>query len=290
MKNKTIFSLLLGLGFCINALALTGSDNTLVTIKNSLKSTLPELPVDQINTTPVANVYEVISGRKVFYVDSTGKYAFLGNLVDLTTKQSLTEQKVKQLSLVNWDLLPLNIALVRVIGKGNLYPKRRIAIFTDPDCPFCTRLEQDTIPKLHDVTVYYFLYPLSIHANAENDAKRILCSEIPLKAFTNWMESSVPLLSNTTCHNADTLSMMKDIGKRVVQVEATPTIVLPNGVQVPGLVPPDYLNQLITETSGSKVPDQKTESNVSAKSALVESKALNNTPVKLESASIKKPI
>lgn len=214
-------------------------------IKASLKTSLPELTVDQVNPTSVPNIYEVISGKKVFYVDNTGRYAFLGNMVDLSTKQSLTQNKVEQLSVVNFQQLPINYALKQVIGTG----ERKIAIFTDPDCPFCQRLEQDTIPKLTNVTVYYFLYPLAIHANAETDSKKILCSETPDKTFLAWMKNNTLLPQRSDCKNAADLKIIKDYGSKVVGVEATPTIILPNGKVMAGLIPADYLNQLLTEAS-----------------------------------------
>lgn len=234
-----------GLLLLISCIAPAFGDDTTNQIATNLKTNLPELKVDQINPTTVPNVYEVISGRKVFYVDNTGRYAFLGNMVDLTTKQSITQAKIEQLSVVDWNQLPVSIALHQVIGKG----ERKIAVFTDPDCPFCKRLEIDTIPRLTNVTVYYFLFPLAIHANAESDSKRILCSETPDKTFHDWMISDTALPKRADCKAAANLATMKDIGKKVAGVEATPTIVLPNGKVMAGLIPPDYLNQLITETS-----------------------------------------
>lgn len=232
-------------------LGISYADDITSGIKIHLKADLPELKVDQVNATPVSGVYEVISGRKVFYVDSTGRYAFLGNLVDLETKQSLTEKTVKKVTVINWNQLPLQIALRNTIGPGN----RRIAVFTDPDCPFCKHLEQDTIAKLKDVVVYDFLFPLKIHENGVNDSKKILCSENPEATFTLWMTMGVKLPDKTVCPNSFKLAKMQDVGNNIVGVEGTPTIVLPNGQIISGVVPADYLNKLITDTSG--VPPSK---------------------------------
>lgn len=230
------------------------ADDTTSAIKIHLKADLPELKVDQVNTTPVAGVYEVVSGRRVFYVDSTGQYAFLGNLVNLDTKQSLTEKTVKSVTVVNWNQLPIQIALRQTIGPGN----RRIAVFTDPDCPFCKRLEQEVTPKLKDVVIYYFLYPLKIHEDAVDDSKKILCAQNPEATFVSWMALGKKLPPLTVCRNALKLSKMQAVGTNIVGVDSTPTIVLPNGQIVTGLLPADYLNKLITDTSG--MPPQEDES------------------------------
>ena len=230
-------------------------------LKTNLQANLPELVIDGVNPTVIPGMYEVVAGRKVFYVDATGRYAILGNLVDLTTKESLTERAVKKLTAVNWNDLPLKIAIRRTIGTG----ENRIAVFTDPDCPFCQRLEQDTIPKLKNVTVYYFLYPLKIHAASEIDSKKILCAENPDQMYLLWMTAKDPILpKSTSCNNSKNLATMMSVGKNIVDIEATPTIILPSGQVIMGLVPADYLNKLIVDSS--KNLPKKVESTVVSKS------------------------
>lgn len=240
---------------CNSVHALSKSDLTTIRhIKSSLHKSLPELPIDEVNRSAMPDIYEVISGYKVFYVDKTGRYIFLGNMVDLNTKQSLTELKVKQLRVVDWNKLPLDLAIVRVIGNGGMSKQRRIAIFTDPDCPFCKQLEKDVISKLKDITVYYFLFPLDIHANAKDDSKRILCSITPINAFVDLMENGAKLPKRTDCSNATQLDKMIEVGNKVIQVEVTPTIILPDGEQITGLISLDYLNELISRQTVVKKP------------------------------------
>ncbi|MCC2626009.1 MAG: thiol:disulfide interchange protein [Burkholderiales bacterium] len=223
----------------------TAPANISAQLRKTLKDTLPQLPIDQVNISPIGGIYEIISGRKVFYVDSTGRYAMLGNMVDLTIKQSLTEQKVKSLSVVDWNKIPTKIAIVKIIGKG----QRKIAVFTDPDCPFCKRLDADILTKQKDLTIYYFLYPMAMHANSDNDAKRIICAENPDVTYIDWMVNDKTLPIQSQCKRLANLEQMKKVGSEIVGVEATPTIVLPNGQIVSGLIPADYLDKLITDTT-----------------------------------------
>lgn len=213
-------------------------------IKLSLSKAFPKLSIDSITDTPLANIYQVTSNKKIFYVDSNVNYAFIGNLVDLNTKNNLTQLSLESLSLVDWNGLPIKIAIRNVNGDG----QRKIAIFTDPDCPFCKRLEQETVPELKNVTIYYFLFPLAMHSEAESHAKQILCSENPESAFTSWMKDGKQLSEHTSCNNANSLYLMKNIAIKA-GVEVAPTIVLPDGKIITGLVPADYLNQLITNSS-----------------------------------------
>lgn len=228
---------------CAVAAAASVSDSTAATITKNLKANLPDLAIDKIESTPLPGIYEIDSGRKVFYVDATGNYALIGNLLDLTSKTSLTEQRSNQLNQIDWRKLPTDLAITRVKGNGT----NKIAIFTDPDCPFCKRLEAETTSKLKDVTIYYYLFPLAIHPNAASDSKKILCAENPESAMIAFMAHGQSLGKNNTCDNGKKLAQMQDVGTNLVQVTGTPTIILPNGKIVSGLVPADALSRMIDE-------------------------------------------
>ncbi len=243
-------SILMSIASCF---AATSTDPNIPQIKKNLNSSLPDLVIDQILPTTVAGVYEIDSGRKVFYVDSTGKYAFVGNMLDLTTKSNLTQERTTELNRIDWNKLPTDVAIRRVIGNG----QNKIAIFTDPDCPFCKRLENETVPNLENVTIYYYFFPLSIHPTALSDSKRILCAENPEDTLVNYMAKGKALPKNDKCNNAKKITVMQDLGNNLVQVTGTPTIILPNGRILSGLVPADYLSRMIDQN--------KAESNLVAK-------------------------
>jgi protein-disulfide isomerase len=63
------------------------------------------------------------------------------------------------------------------------------------------------------------------------------------------MAKGKTLGKNNNCRRSNDLALMQKIGKEVVQVSGTPTIVLPNGRIVSGLVPADYLTNLISQNS-----------------------------------------
>ena len=62
----------------------------------------------------------------------------VGSIYDTATKQNLTEARLRKLNRVAWDNLPLDLAIKKVKGNG----ARKLAIFSDADCPFCARLEK----------------------------------------------------------------------------------------------------------------------------------------------------
>ena len=92
---------------------------------------------------------------------------------DAATKKNLTEAKQREYSRVSFDSLPLDLAFKRVKGTG----ARKLAIFSDPDCPYCRRLEAE-IKGLSDVTIYTFLMPIqSLHPEARGKARNY-CSKL----------------------------------------------------------------------------------------------------------------
>ena len=214
-------------------------------LKLNLVKQVPGLTtIDQINPTKISGLYEVVVGRKIFYVSTDGKFAVFGNVVELDTKQSVTEQRMQELAKVDFSKIPLDLAVKQVIGDGS----RKIAVFTDPDCPYCKMFEKQVVPLLKNVTVYSFLFPLPIHPNAANDSKKIWCSKDRTATFAAWMGKDVALPSNTSCDTSALDKVMK-IGTDLIGVDGTPTIILENGQIIPGMLPADQLNAKLDEQS-----------------------------------------
>ena len=99
--------------------------------------------------------------------------------------------------MIPFDDLPLDLAVKRVKGKG----ERKMAIFTDPDCPFCKRIEGD-LAKVDNVTIYMFLFPIdSLHPKAADKAKRIWCSPDRIKAWDDYMQKGITPTAAPSCDN-----------------------------------------------------------------------------------------
>ena len=129
--------------------------------------------IANINTTPMPGVYELQVGTGILYSDETGRYVIRGgDMLDVQEKISLTRLRLEDINRVNWKLLPLDKAIV----SGDKKARQMIAVFTDPDCPYCRKLEK-TLKELKGVKVYTFLYPLeSLHPKAKAKSEAIWCS------------------------------------------------------------------------------------------------------------------
>ncbi len=158
-------------------------DPGVAALKAALHARYPATQFREVAATPSAGIYEVVMGNKVAYTDVTGRYFLFGHLFDMVTQQDLTVPLEQALQKVRFPADRLQDAFVEVHGTG----RRKLAIFDDPDCPYCLALEDD-LSKLKDVTIYRFMYPLeSIHPRARAHSIAIWCAEDRLATWHAWM-------------------------------------------------------------------------------------------------------
>lgn len=211
-----------------------GQDN----IKKNLESRFPGIHVDSVTKSPINGLYEVVvEGSHVVYSDQNANYIIDGVLIDTATKRNLTAEKVDKLSEVKFDSLPLQQAIKIVHGNG----KRRLAVFSDPDCPFCRKLEPE-LAQLKDVTIYIFEYPLPMHTDAARKARLIWCSPDPAKAWDDLMLRNQLPTGKDDCPNPIEANLA--LGQKL-NVQGTPNIILSNGKRIPGLVPASRLAPMV---------------------------------------------
>ena len=209
-------------------------------IRNNLRTAMPNVEIGEIRSSPIAGLLEVVGNKKnVFYVEENGKLAFMGHIVDLVKKQNLTQQRAEELSKIDFAQLPLDKAIVKVKGNGS----RKVALFSDPDCPFCKQLEKELV-NITDVTIYTFLYPLtSIHPDARRKAEVIWCAADRAKIWDEWMLTGKELPASAA--KCDTpITAIEALGEKL-GVEGTPGIVFANGRMVEGAIPKAQIESLL---------------------------------------------
>ena len=214
-------------------------------IRKAFQSSFPGMEVGSISKTPYGGLYEVVVDGQAAYTTSDGKYLILGNVIDLKNKRNLTAARNAKLSEVKWSSLPLQNAIKEVRGNGS----RKVAIFSDADCPYCRKMEVE-VEKLTNVTIYTFLYPVEgLHPEAVPTSKRIWCESDRLKAWKAYMLRGEMPKSKGDCPNP--VDETVELGAKL-KVSGTPTIILENGQRIPGLVPADKLDQMLTAASRKK--------------------------------------
>lgn len=207
----------------------------IASLRQTLQAAMPDVRIGEIRRTPWG-IYEVVAnGISVFYTDAKGEVGFFGRAIELKTKTDLSQQRLGELRRVDFSQLPLDKAIVRVKGKGT----RKLALFADPDCPFCRQMEPD-LAALDDVTIYTFLLPLpSIHPDAMRKSALIWCAPDRGQAWDDWMlRNKLPENGNLGC--ATPILELAELAKRL-NIEGTPALIFPDGQLVPGTLPREEL-------------------------------------------------
>jgi thiol:disulfide interchange protein DsbC len=234
------FASLLALACALFAMSFAHADENAV--RKAFSAKFPKAQVQSVTKLPYLNLYEIVIDGEVLYADEDFEYIFDGNIIATKNMSNLTEQRKRKLSAIDFDELPLDLAMKRVKGKG----ERRLAVFSDPDCPFCKRVEND-LAKLDNVTIYMFLYPIdSLHPRATEISKQIWCSPDRLKAWDDYMLRKITPKAESSCANP--VDKIVEYGRKK-GINATPTLIMPSGERVPGAI---SAAQIEEHLSGSK--------------------------------------
>ena len=159
------------------------SDVTATTIKKAIESRFPGAHVLDVQPSVVPGLYELYIGDQIVYSDAAGDYLVMGPIVDAQTHDNLTEARLNEHGRIKFASLPLDRAIKVVKGNG----RRKFAVFSDPDCPFCQQLEKSLLP-VTDITMYVFLFPIAqLHPQAPAKAHAIWCAKDRAEAWGQWM-------------------------------------------------------------------------------------------------------
>ncbi|MDQ3267257.1 MAG: DsbC family protein, partial [Pseudomonadota bacterium] len=122
-------------------------------VKDLLQKNYPQLgKIDKTNKANILGLYEVVAQDQLFYTDEKAQYLFSGSIIDLKTMRNLTEERSRKLFAIDFNSLPLELAVKKVKGNG----QRKMAYFSDPNCGFCQKLEAE-LKNVDNVTLYLFM-------------------------------------------------------------------------------------------------------------------------------------
>lgn len=203
-------------------------------VKKLVEQKFPGATVKGVSKSPYFGLFEVQFDDQIIYTDNKVAYVMVGSVYDTASKKNLTEDRLRKLNRIAFDSLPLDLAIKRVKGNGT----RKLVVFSDADCPFCARLENE-LKSIDDVTIYTFLYPIdSLHPDAARKSKIIWCAPDRLKAWDEFYGSGKLPDNKGDCETP--LSTLQALGQKL-KISATPTLVFNDGTIVPGALPKDRL-------------------------------------------------
>jgi thiol:disulfide interchange protein DsbC len=238
--------------WAVAAVALAAATATLANpalVERRLSEQYPATKITSVRDTPVKGIYEVVMGRNIAYTDETGRFMIFGHLYDMKEQVDLTAQRQEEINRIDPSVLTLTDAIKVVKGNGS----RVLYVFSDPNCPYCKRLEAE-LAKFDDVTIYTFLYPV-LGKDSEQKSRTIWCAKDRAKAWSDFMEGGkLPAAPSAEC--SDPLQRNIRLG-RELGINGTPTIILGNGSIVTGLVPVAELQRRLADSTPQRVSAAK---------------------------------
>ncbi|WP_420830718.1 DsbC family protein [Acinetobacter towneri] len=207
------------------------------TVSKNVKQQHPQLKLDNIQATEMKGIYSASMDGQVVYLNEDAQHILAGSMIRLKDQHNLTKDLLIQQNSVDWKKLPLQDAIKSVRGTG----KRQIAIFSDPNCPYCKQLEAE-LKKLDNITIYTFILPLKAQSVAPS--KHVYCEKNPALAWENLITKAQLPTSQSSCANPVERNIV--LAHRL-GVNGTPAIIFLNGFKVMGAYPAAQIEQIFKE-------------------------------------------
>lgn len=196
--------------------------------------------VESVTKAGFLGLYEVYADGNIFYTDDKVTAIMVGaQLIDAKSMKNVTEERVRKLTAIKFNELPLDRAIKQVRGDG----KRVLATFEDPNCGYCKRLARD-LQKLENVTIYTFLLPI-LSEDSVKKSKQIWCSADRAKTWNDWMIDGRTPSGREDCDTA-AITRNQEFGRKL-NITGTPTMFFGNGERVPGAMPLQRIEQKLAE-------------------------------------------
>lgn len=221
----------------------TGAD---AAIRNAIVKVVPNSVIESIKPSLIPGYKEVSIGGQVVYVSADGKYLIQGSLMELATRENLTDASEAVIRRGVLDAVPRERRIV--FSPAN--PKYRVTVFTDIDCGYCRKLHSQIADyNKQGISVEYLFFPRAgLNSESYNKAVNVWCAADRRKALTD-AKLDKPV-AKKTCANP--VSADYELGRRV-GVDGTPAIYAPDGTQLGGYLPPDQMLARLQKKAGQPV-------------------------------------
>ena len=214
-------------------------------IRRVVEAALGGVRIEGVQPAPLPGFFEVRfttrDGPQIIYTDADASFILEGSLYDTRNKRNVTEDRLRKLSAISFDSLPLDLAVKVQRGSG----KRVLAMFSDPYCPACRQFEQ-TLAQVDDITIYYFMYPV-IRPELADHSRAVWCSPDRAKAWLELAARPKPRVPVADASCDTTIERVLELGKSL-RVSSTPTLFFANGERLRGGLPAAQLRAVLDES------------------------------------------
>ncbi len=202
------------------------------------KSLPPTATVKDVKISQAGGLWQIdleADGRQgAIFLDITKKY--LLNVTQIIPIEAIKPQQERK---IDFSAIPLKDAFVL----GSAKAAKKVAVFTDPDCPACRALHEEmkkVLAKRKDIAFYLFFNPLPMHKDSPQKAMAILCEKSVEVLDAAYAGKVVP---EPKCKD-ERLEKSIALAKKL-EFNSTPTLVRQDGKVMSGALPADRLIEWI---------------------------------------------
>jgi len=238
IENTVTWKAAFCLGLSINANLIIADE---AKIRENISRLLPNMALEKVTVSPISGLYEVTVGPRIFYVSEDGRYLIQGNMLDLNTREDLTE--IKQAQAKKAALAKFSDSKMIVFAPEK--SKHVVTVFTDIDCGYCRKLHNEIDSYLKEgITVRYLLFPRAgVGSPSYDKAVSVWCAVDRKQALTDAKAGKD--VSSRKCDNP--INEHMKLGE-LMGVTGTPSIILEDGHLLPGYLTADRMSAYLNNT------------------------------------------
>jgi thiol:disulfide interchange protein DsbC len=205
-------------------------------VEERIRTLAPNAKSIAISETPVDGMLMVQIEGEVVYASADGKYLFQGRIIDMETREDLTEAAKAGMRR---ELIE-GIDTSKQITFSPEEADYDLMVFTDIDCGYCRKLHAQVEEYNHQgIAIHYMAFPRAgIGSRSYEKAVSVWCAADPKDAMTSAKAGSDPDPSQCDNPVAEQYQLGNQLG-----VTGTPALLTSDGQLIPGYVPPDQLRQ-----------------------------------------------
>jgi thiol:disulfide interchange protein DsbC len=205
-------------------------------VEEKLRTLVPSAATIAISETQIAGLLQVQINSDIIYVTEDGQYLVQGQIMNLDTRENLTDQAKSSIRLSKLSGLKSE----EQISYSPEKPSYDLLVFTDIDCGYCRKLHNQMAEYNEEgIAIHYLAFPRAGVGSASfNKYVSVWCADDKEEALTLAKNGSDP--EPVSCPNP--IAEQYDLG-REIGVTGTPAILTADGTLIPGYVPPAQLRQ-----------------------------------------------
>jgi thiol:disulfide interchange protein DsbC len=223
-----------------NSVFADDTADSFTAVEEKIRSLVPNAKTIAVSETPIQGVFQVQVNSDIIYVTQDGKYLLQGQLMEIDSRENLTDRAKSQ---IRGSLLT-GLDGSKQITFSPENPKYDLLVFTDIDCGYCRKLH-DQMAEYNEqgIAIHYLAFPRAgIGSKAYDKYVSVWCADDQQAALTLAKGGGEP--EPMVCPNpiAEQYSLGKELG-----VTGTPSMLMTDGSMIPGYVPPAQLRQRLDQ-------------------------------------------